>query len=300
MEFDLENQMSSSDDEQQPRWGSISALFAAEADHIISTVGAIDPSARRNAVSLVLQAQFNCNLDPFVACLAINYIDRYLSKREIPIEKPWIVRLLSISCLSLASKMKKTCKPLADFLREEYFVFDAQTIRRMELLVLEALDWRMRSITPFSFLRFFTSFFSPAQPPLLQALQAHATEILLKTQNEMKVLEFKPSVVAASALLSAAFEFFPVQFPAFRSALASCEFVNEEELRECSSAMGIATDGCGGSEATALVSSSNTPPTVLGRLCSSSVIEPFTIGSASDDRELTQRRIAYHDGQIDK
>lgn len=55
MEFDLENQMSSSDDEQQPRWGSISALFAAEADHIISTVGAIDPSARRNAVSLVLQ-----------------------------------------------------------------------------------------------------------------------------------------------------------------------------------------------------------------------------------------------------
>ncbi|CAL9172265.1 unnamed protein product [Musa hybrid cultivar] len=116
MEFDLENQMSSSDDEQQPRWGSISALFAAEADHIISTVGAIDPSARRNAVSLVLQAQFNCNLDPFVACLAINYIDRYLTKREIPIEKPWIVRLLSISCLSLASKMKKTCKPLADFL----------------------------------------------------------------------------------------------------------------------------------------------------------------------------------------
>ncbi|URE37431.1 Cyclin, N-terminal domain [Musa troglodytarum] len=294
--------MSSSDDEQQPRWGSISALFAAEADHIVSTVGAIDPSARRDAVSLVLQ--FDCNLDPFVACLAINYIDRYLSKREIPIEKPWIVRLLSISCLSLASKMKETCKPLADFLREKDFVFDAQTIRRMELLVLEALDWRMRSITPFSFLRFFTSFFSPAQPPLLQALQAQATQILLKTQNgnhaEMKVLEFKPSVVAASALLSAAYEFFPVQFPAFRSAVASCEFVNEEELRECSSAMRIATDGCGGSAAMGLASTSNTPPTVLRRLCSSSESEPVTIRSASDDRELKKRRTACHDGQIDK
>ncbi|KAJ8460213.1 hypothetical protein OPV22_033139 [Ensete ventricosum] len=300
MEFDLENQMSSSDDEQQPRWGSISELFAAEADHIISTGGAIDLSARRDAVSLVLQAQFDCNLDPFVACLAVNYIDRYLSKREIPTEKPWIVRLLSISCLSLASKMKKTCMPLADFLREEDFGFDAQTIRRMEVLVLEALDWRMRSIIPFSFLRFFISFFSPAQPPLLQALQAHATQILLKTQNEMKVLEFKPSVVAASALLSAAYEFFPVQFPDFRSAVASCEFVNEEELRECSSAMRIATDGCGGSAATGLVSSSNTPPTVLGRLCSSSESEPVTIGSASDDRELKKRRIAYHDGRIDK
>ena len=59
MEFDLENQMSISDDEQQPRWGSISALFAAESDHMISTVGLMDLSSRRDAVSLVLQVRLD-------------------------------------------------------------------------------------------------------------------------------------------------------------------------------------------------------------------------------------------------
>lgn len=43
----------------------------------------------------------------------------------------------------------------------------------------------------------------------------------------MKMLTFKPSVVAAAALLSAAYEIFPVQFPAFRAAIFSCEFVNK-------------------------------------------------------------------------
>lgn len=41
------------------------------------------------------------------------------------------------------------------------------------------------------------------------------------------MLEFKPSVVAASSLLSAAYEIFPIQFPAFRAAVSSCNFVNE-------------------------------------------------------------------------
>ncbi|KAJ8459088.1 hypothetical protein OPV22_032014 [Ensete ventricosum] len=292
MEFDLENPLTSSEDEQHG-WGSISALFAAEADHMISTVGLIDLSSRRDAVSLVLQAQFDCNLDPFVAYLAINYIDRFLSKRKIPREKPWIIQLLSIACLSLASKMRKTNLMLADFQGKEGFIFDAQTIQRMELLVLGTLDWRMRSVTPFSFLRFFISFFSPAQPPLLQALKAHATQILLKAQNEIKMLEFKPSVVAASSLLSAAYEIFPIQFPAFRAAVSSCNFVDEDKLWECSIVIGAATvtatDGCDDSSGMGVASSPETPVTVLGRQSSSSESET-AVGSSSDGRELKKRR----------
>lgn len=40
------------------------------------------------------------------------------------------------------------------------------------------------------------------------------------------MMEFQPSVVAASALLSAAYELFPIQYPAFRAAVSSCELVN--------------------------------------------------------------------------
>ncbi|CAL9095939.1 unnamed protein product [Musa acuminata var. zebrina] len=294
MEFDLENPLTSGEDEQQRR-DSISDLFAAESDHMISTVGTIDLHARRNAVSLILQAQFDYGLDPLVAYLAINYVDRFLSKRKIPRGKSWIVRLLSISCLSLASKMRKTSFALADIQGEEGCIFDAQTIRRMELLVLGALDWRMRSVTPFSFLRFFISFFSPAQPPLLRALRARATQILLKAQKEIKMMEFQPSVVAASALLSAAYELFPIQYPAFRAAVSSCELVNNDKLLDCSSAMGdaeaAATDGCDDLAAMGMASSSLTPVTVLGHHCSSFESEPAA-GSSSDVRELKKRRIS--------
>ncbi|XP_038973916.1 cyclin-D6-1 isoform X2 [Phoenix dactylifera] len=292
--FDLENPLTSADEEQHPFSDSIAALFAAESDHMSPIAGGhLDLSARRDAVSLILQAQFSCNLDPSVAYLAINYVDRFLSKRQIPSDKPWVVRLLSISCLSIASKMKKTDLFLTDFQREEGFIFDAKTIRRMELLVLGALDWRMRSITPFSFLPFFLSFFSPAQPPLLHALKARASRILFKAQNEIKMLEFKPSVIAAAALLSAAHELFPIQFASFRSAMSSCEF---EKLGECCNAVGdVAMDGC--DSTFEMVSSSNTPVTVLGRHCSSSESER-TVGSSSDDHDLKKRRISELRGAL--
>ncbi|XP_073108481.1 cyclin-D6-1 isoform X1 [Elaeis guineensis] len=292
--FDLENPLTSSDEEQHHFSNSIAALFAAESDHMSPLAGGhLDLSARRDAISLILQAQFSCNLDPSVAYLAINYVDRFLSKREIPREKPWVVRLLSISCLSIASKMKKLDFSLTDFQREEGFIFDAKTIRRMELLVLGALDWRMRSITPFSFLPYFLSFFSPAQPPLLHALKARASRTLFKAQNEIKMLEFKPSVIAAAALLSAAHELFPIQFASFRSAISSCEF---EILGECCNAIGdVAMDGC--DSTFEMLLSSNTPVTVLGRHCSSSESER-TVGSSSGDHDLKKRRISELRGAL--
>ncbi|XP_008800348.1 cyclin-D6-1-like [Phoenix dactylifera] len=297
MEFDLENPLMISDEEQDCFSDSIAALFAVESDHMSPLAGGhLDLSARRDAVSLILQAQFGCNLDPFVAYLAVNYVDRFLSKREIPSEKPWIVRLLSISCLSLASKMTKTDFNVTDFQREEGFIFDSQTIRRMELIILGALDWRMRSITPFAFLRFFLSFFSPAQAPLLHALKARTSQTLFKAQTEIKMLEFKPSVIAAAALLSAAHELLPIQFASFRSAISSCESVNKERLWDCCDAIGdAAMDGC--DSTFEMVSNSNTPMTVLGRHCSSSESDR-TVGSSSNERDLKKRRISELRGAL--
>ena len=65
--------------------------------------------------------------------------------------------------------------------RGESFIFDMQTINRMELLILGALDWQIRSITPFSFIHFFISFFEHKDPPLTQALKYRA--ILLKVDE---------------------------------------------------------------------------------------------------------------------
>ena len=66
---------------------------------------------------------------------------------------------------------------------EACFIFDTQTINRMELLILDALNWRMRSITPFSFVHFFISVLELKDPSFSQPLKNRATEIIFKAQN---------------------------------------------------------------------------------------------------------------------
>jgi hypothetical protein len=68
--------------------------------------------------------------------------------------------------------------------RDEEFIFDAATIRRMERVVLGALEWRARSVTPLAFLGFFLSacFPPPRSPPLLDAVRNRAVDLLIRAQ----------------------------------------------------------------------------------------------------------------------
>lgn len=58
------------------------------------------------------------------------------------------------------------------------YIFEAKTIKRMELLVLSVLDWRLRSVTPFDFLSFFAYKIDPLGT-FLGFFISHATEIIL-------------------------------------------------------------------------------------------------------------------------
>lgn len=136
-------------------------------------------------------------------------------------------------------------------------IFDIETIKRMEFLILGELKWRMRSITAFSFISFFISFFKFKDLPLQQALKARATEIIFRAQNgksklsqsinldilmckelspkifllffhlDIKILQFKPSLISASALLCASHELFPLQFPCYKAAILNCSHVHK-------------------------------------------------------------------------
>lgn len=192
---------------------------------------------RRETISFILQL---CHkFDPMLSYLAIDYLHRFISTQPILTQdgKPWMLRLLAVSCVSLALKMKKTEFSLDCIQHEGGFMFDKQSIRRMELLILGGLNWRMRTITPFSFLSFFLSFFQLKDPPLTEALQARATQIIFDSQHETKILEFRPSVVAASALLSASHELFPLQFSSYRDSISTCSYVNKADLSKCNDVM---------------------------------------------------------------
>ncbi|XXG59465.1 hypothetical protein AAC387_Pa04g1546 [Persea americana] len=252
-DFDLENPLTSSKSQEQDQTDMISELFASESDHMpaeshfqsLKSQHSL-VSLRRDATSSIVKARFSCNIDPFVAYLAMNYLNRFVSRRGMLSAKPWILKLLSVSCFSLAAKMMKTSLSLTDFQMEEGIIFDSQTIQRMELLILGALNWRMRSITPFAFLHFFLCVFERNDPPLKQSLKARATDLIFKAQNEIKILKYKPSIVTASALLSASHELSPMQFPCFLKAISSCPYINKEELLDCCNLMqDVVMDGYG-------------------------------------------------------
>ncbi|XP_041006089.1 putative cyclin-D6-1 [Juglans microcarpa x Juglans regia] len=300
MEFDLENPLTNL---HESRSDTITSLFHIESDHMplenylqsLQTKG-FDISVRREAISEI--SKFSCTFDPFLSYLAVNYLDRFLSSQGMLQPKPWVLRLLAISCVSLAAKMKETECSLVDFQGDGGFIFDSQTIERMEALILGALKWRMRSITPFSFISYFISFFKLRDPPLRHSLKARATEIIFKAQNEIKLLEFRPSIIAASALLSAAHELLPLQYPCFRKAIFCCSYVNKENLLQCYNAMQeIVIDEY--ESVFDMVSSSGTPVNVLDQHFSSSELSGKTNGNITTntiraERDMKRRKIIDH------
>ncbi|KAF7149589.1 hypothetical protein RHSIM_Rhsim02G0118700 [Rhododendron simsii] len=244
MEFELENPLTSLK-EHQP--DTVPALFADECHHIPSHYFSHSSksrdfyiSVRREAISFILKIQRN----------------------------RWIVKLLTISCLSIAAKMKNTELLLSDLQRDdEGFISDAKSICRMELLVLSTLNWRMRPVTPFSFLHFFLSSFELRHPLSIESLKDRASEFIFKSHYEMKVLEYKPSIIAASALLCASQVLFPMEFPCFRAAIASCEYVNKEKLLSCLAIMEeTEVMDTNESQFDAVASGIKTPVSVLDRL----------------------------------
>lgn len=73
-----------------------------------------------------------------------------------------------------------------DFFQVEGEFFDAQMIERMENVILGALKWRMRSVTPFSFLAFFISLFElKEEDPLLlkHSLKSQTSDLTFSLQH---------------------------------------------------------------------------------------------------------------------
>lgn len=67
--------------------------------------------------------------------------------------------------------------------REGDFVFDAQSVQRMEKIILALLQWRMRSITPFSFLQYFLSLLNIQDSTLSQSLNTRTSDIIFNVQH---------------------------------------------------------------------------------------------------------------------
>lgn len=172
--------------------GCIAALVEREEEHmpmegypqmLLRRLGGLDLAAvRRDAIDWIWKVIEHYNFAPLTAVLSVNYLDRFLSVYELPEGKAWMTQLLAVACLSLASKMEETYVPLPLDLQvaDAKFVFEARTIKRMELLVLSTLKWRMQAVTPCSFIDYFLHKFNDCDTPSMLAL-SRSTDLILST-----------------------------------------------------------------------------------------------------------------------
>ncbi|KAM1174977.1 hypothetical protein FF1_027455 [Malus domestica] len=138
------------------------------------------------------------------AYLSVTYFDGFLSKRSIDDEKLWAIRLLSVACLSLAAKMEECKIPaLSDYSVSDYdYDFESKVIQRMELLVLNTLEWKLGTITPFDYLHYFINKFC-ADQLRPKELASNAIRLVVAMAKEIDLMDTRPSIIAAAAVLAA-------------------------------------------------------------------------------------------------
>ncbi|GFY86629.1 hypothetical protein Acr_05g0002680 [Actinidia rufa] len=115
------------------------------------------------------------------------------------------VRLLSVACLALAAKMLERKPPsLSEYNIDEDHDFDSNLIYETELLVLNALNWKLGSITPFAYLNQFTTNFCLKYKDYNSGiLVSTATELIFAIPQEIHLMDFRPSIIAVAAVLAA-------------------------------------------------------------------------------------------------
>ncbi|KAI8009072.1 putative cyclin-D6-1 [Camellia lanceoleosa] len=197
-------------------------------------------SFRRYAVSYIEENSKCEDFDAFVPYLAMNYFDRFISMHKLPevisSNKEENAILLVICCLTIAWKMRIRSFNVELFLTERNLQFNRNQVKEMELHILNSLRWRMRSLTPICFVGYFIPLLR--LPRSSQQLNRRPVyQIIVRAQADIGFTQFKPSIIAASAILTASSKLFPAQFEEFKAVLSSSEFVSAEELMQCMEAM---------------------------------------------------------------
>ncbi|KAK9750980.1 hypothetical protein RND81_02G233700 [Saponaria officinalis] len=211
-----------------------SSSSAANAAADAANGAVIDAYSRSQSVAWILKMRAFYGFQAVTAYLAVNYMDRFLSLHHLPQTEGWAMQLLSVACMSLAAKMEEPLVPSLLDLQVEgaKFIFEPKTIQRMELLVLDVLDWRLRLVTPFTFISFFSYKLDPSGTHGA-FLMARSTNIILANIQEASLQEHWPSSIAAAAILCAASELPSLSFVTPKHAESWCDGLCKDKVKDC-------------------------------------------------------------------
>ncbi|XWS68068.1 hypothetical protein CRYUN_Cryun04dG0058500 [Craigia yunnanensis] len=190
--------------------------------------------ARLEAVEWMLKVNTRYGFTILTAVLSINYLDSFLRSFQFQRDKPWMIHLVAVTCLSLAAKVEETQVPLLLDLHveEAKYVFEAKTIQRMELLVLSTLKWKMHPITPLSFLDHIIRRLG-LKTHLHWELLRRCERLLLCVISDSRSVHYLPSVLATATMMHAIDQVEPFNPIDYQNQLLSVLKLSKEKVNDC-------------------------------------------------------------------
>ncbi|XP_014514931.1 cyclin-D3-1 [Vigna radiata var. radiata] len=200
-----------------------------------------DPSfsqPRREAVEWMLKVNAHYGFSALTATLAVTYLDRFLLSFHFQREKPWMIQLVAVTCISLAAKVEETQVPLLLDLQvqDTKYVFEAKTIQRMELLVLSTLKWKMHPVTPLSFLDHIIRRLG-LKTHLHWEFLRRCEHLLLSVLLDSRFVGCLPSVLATATMLHVIDQIEHSGGMEYKNQLLSVLKISKEKVDECYNAI---------------------------------------------------------------
>lgn len=173
----------------------------------------IGGDTRATAVSWMVEVACGVGLQQETLFAAVSHMDRFLCQTEI-VPPTKMLQLLALACVSLAAKQEEVPQYHIDhWLQlavdgERQLLFRREDLQKMEWLVLETLEWRLRAPTTHSFLQHFLNILSnlgsgvvPDEGPQRQTFVSCShflTELSLLYDG---FLQYPSSTIAVAALV---------------------------------------------------------------------------------------------------
>ncbi|KAM7262027.1 hypothetical protein ACFE04_021104 [Oxalis oulophora] len=196
---------------------------------------------RQLVLNLIVRAYAYLGFGALSFCLSVNYLDRFLSMTELPDkDHSWTVKILALACISIGTKVAESFEvPSLIHLQveEEWkigeeikLVFTSGSMKRMELLLLSRLDWKMQVITPYSFIDYFLTKINGGRYPSFFSIE-RSNHIIVNTFKAIDMLQFKPSEIAAAVAIYVSTELNVISD--FSEAVEFSVKVNMEKVLTC-------------------------------------------------------------------
>ncbi|KAG7600870.1 Cyclin N-terminal [Arabidopsis thaliana x Arabidopsis arenosa] len=108
---------------------------------------------RFHAFQWLIQTRSRLNLSYETVFSAANCFDRFVYMTCCDEWTNWMVELVAVTSLSIASKFNEVTTPLLEELEMEGLthMFHVNTVAQMELIILKALEWRVNAVTSYTF-----------------------------------------------------------------------------------------------------------------------------------------------------